>query len=177
MTIANQMANQRTVMVRSCAPLEAGPSALVNISLRGLDGDDGLMLGELLYAAYKGTIDDEGQSLEEAHDEAIETLQGRYGHIIWPASFIATGAADAADATDAEIAVSCCVVTDSEKFGPLIAFVATRPEFQKRGLARTLIAKSIDALRDVDVDLVTLVVTNGNEPAISLYRKLGFSDS
>ncbi|HEY9733357.1 MAG TPA: GNAT family N-acetyltransferase [Drouetiella sp.] len=158
-------------MVRSCAPLEAGPSALENIYVRGLDGDDGIMLGELLYVAYKGTIDDEGQSLEEAHSEAIETLQGRYGHIIWPASFIAT------EATDAEIAVSCCVVTDSEKFGPLLAFVATHPDFQKRGLARTLIAKSIDALRDVDVHLVKLVVTNGNESAMSLYRKLGFRDS
>jgi ribosomal protein S18 acetylase RimI-like enzyme len=162
------MTNKRTVMTRSCEPLEKRSDDLAGIAVRGLDGEDGTIIGNLLYFAYKGGVDDEGQSVEEARVEGVETLQGRYGAIIWPACFVATASANG------ENAVCCSVVTESERFGAFIAFVATHPDFQRRGLAGALMAKSIDALREVEVDRVTLVVTDANEHAVSLYRKLGF---
>ena len=155
-------------MTRQCEAFETRAANFSGVSTRALAVEDGAILGDLLYAAYKGTIDDEGQSQEEARSEGIETLQGRYGPVIWPACFIAT------EITAPSTAVCCCVVTDSEKFGPLIAFAATHPDFQKRGLAGALIALSVKALQDVDVATVSLVVTDDNEPAVSLYQKLGF---
>ena len=159
-------------MTRSTDALDVPPfrqpdSSTLNVRL--LSVDDGKNLGALLNRAYKGTIDDENESLEESWAEGIGTLQGKYGPLIWPASVFAV----AGDG----VAVSCSVVCESEKYGPLLAFAATDPAYQKRGLAGFLIAKSIESLRGLDVEKVQLVVTAGNDSAISLYRKLGFVEA
>jgi GNAT superfamily N-acetyltransferase len=142
--------------VRDCAPYV----------VREVKPDDGDLLGELLYAAYLGTIDYRDESLDDFKQELLETLFGRYGNMIWSASFVAL---------DGEgKAVSTCLVTDNEKLGPLLAFAASLPVCQKKGLATVLIKKSLLALKASSVSALTLVVTPGNRSAVSLYRKLGF---
>ncbi len=156
-------------MTRTTAPvheLQLRQFDLGLLSIRPVEGDDGKLLGSLLYCAYQGTVDDEGQTLEESWTEGIEILQGKYGLPIWPACFFAIG--------EEGNAVSCTIVTDEERHGPLLAFAATDPSYQKRGLAGRLISMSLDALRAVDVEKVALVVTDENRSAISLYKRLGF---
>ncbi len=75
---------------------------------------------------------------------------------------------------DSNQAVSTCLVTENEKLGPLLAFAASLPSCQKKGLATLLIKKSLQALQAEEVSALTLVVTPGNDNAVSLYKKLGF---
>src|SRR5271165_4713360 len=59
------------------------------VSVRNLTKEDKDILGDLLYFAYKGTIDDDGQSLEEAIVEADQTLKGKYGAALLNSSYVA----------------------------------------------------------------------------------------
>ncbi len=124
-----------------------------------------------MYASYLGTVDYEGETLEETLAAAESTLEGQYGAIIFDASFIAFQK----DKETFAIAVS--VLTDFEKTGPLLAFALTHPEFQKKGLSGHLIKLSTNSLNQLNQPKISLVVTSTNEPAVSLYRKLGFENS
>jgi ribosomal protein S18 acetylase RimI-like enzyme len=161
---------KRLLMSRaSCAlPSAAGACPLPPLVVRHVSPTDGQLLGRLLHAAYLGTIDDEGQSEEEAWQEAAETFMGRYGPMIWRGSFIVLA--------DETRAVSASVVTANEKLGTLLAFALTHPAYQKKGLASLLIEKSLDGLYAAAIGELSLVVTVGNDGAISLYRKLGFNE-
>jgi ribosomal-protein-alanine N-acetyltransferase len=52
--------------------------------------------------------------------------------------------------------------------------VATAPEYRRRGVARALMEASLAEGRARRCALATLEVRKGNEPAIGLYRSLGF---
>ncbi len=56
----------------------------------------------------------------------------------------------------------------------LIANVAVHPDYRRRGIARSLTARGIDAARRRNADSVWLQVREDNPPAIELYRSLGF---
>lgn len=135
--------------------------ALVLRNLRPADADK---LGQLLYDAYKGTVDDDGQTLNDARQEAEGTLTGKYGNAIFPASYVVLAE---------ETMVSACVVTHYKE-KPLVAFAATLPQYQGKGLARLAMKQSIRSLADEGHSEVRLVVTAANERAKNLYEQLGF---
>ncbi len=56
----------------------------------------------------------------------------------------------------------------------IIANVAVHPDYQRRGIARTLMRESLDYIRQVKGQLVLLQVERENQAAISLYQSLGF---
>lgn len=53
-----------------------------------------------------------------------------------------------------------------------IESVATHPDHQRRGLARRLVERAIDAIRERGGKTVTLKVRADNDPAYGLYRSL-----
>ncbi len=53
--------------------------------------------------------------------------------------------------------------------------LAVDPQFRRNGIAKLLVTTLIDHLRSRDVYCLTLEVRASNEPAISLYEKLGFT--
>jgi ribosomal-protein-alanine N-acetyltransferase len=57
-----------------------------------------------------------------------------------------------------------------------ILTVAIAPEFRGRGFGRPLLARHLDELRRRGVRRVHLEVEEGNEPALRLYRALGFAE-
>ena len=120
-------------------------------------------LGHLMHRAYKGTIDDENETLEQCIQEMRDTLAGKYGPLIDAASFVTF--------SDGRI-VSASIIT-FWKDEPLLAYSMTDPDYQRRGLAGSLIEKSIEALRATSMPHLFLVVTEGN-PAQKLYARLGF---
>ena len=124
------------------------------------------MFGELIYDAYKNTVDDHGESLDDAKKEARYTFDGGYGAVLWDNSF-------GLIVDDRLISVSLVTFFNDE---PLLAFVATKKEFQNRGFAELLVRESINSLCLSGHDLITLVVTKENIPAISLYNKLNFKN-
>ena len=54
--------------------------------------------------------------------------------------------------------------------------IAVHPEFRHRGFGEDLLRRALAAIRDLGGLFVVLEVRGSNEPAIRLYRKLGFSD-
>jgi len=55
-----------------------------------------------------------------------------------------------------------------------VAVVGVLPEYRKKGIARRLLTRSLDELRERAADKVTLGVIDRNVPAYALYRSLGF---
>ena len=52
--------------------------------------------------------------------------------------------------------------------------IAVAPEFRRQGVAEGLVDQLVDGLKGNNVSCLTLEVRVSNEPAISLYNKLGF---
>lgn len=55
-----------------------------------------------------------------------------------------------------------------------VAMVGVLPEYRRRGLARKLLTRSLEYLREREADKTTLGVIDRNVPAYSLYTNLGF---
>lgn len=126
--------------------------------------EDAQKLSILMDHAYRGTIDHEGETLEQCLDEMQGTLTGRYGPFLDFASFVIA---------EQDRIISASLVT-IWKEKPLLAFSMTDPSHQGKGYAGFLIERSITALAEKDYPHFYLVVTHGNDPAERLYRRLGF---
>lgn len=148
----------------TCASMKLTHKCEPPLMARQLQASDAEALGRLLHDAYKGTVDDDGQTLEQAIQEVKETFFGRYGAMTWAASHVVL---------DGDLIVCCSVVTNYQH-NPLIAFAATLPAYRGQGLCTQVMTESIRALARMGRPLVKLVVTEKNERALSLYRHLGF---
>ena len=135
---------------------------------RAVRRDDADALAILLFAAYRGTIDDEGDSFADALVEIEKTFRGGYGRFLPGCSYVLE---------EGEFLSSACLVSFFEPHeAPLVVFLMTRPEQKRRGLARLVLGRSMDALLEEGHDRLTLVVTDGNEPAQRLYASMGFTE-
>ena len=132
-------------------------------TIRNSDEED---LAILLYAAFRGTVDDEGETFSDAIAEIDSVFSGRYGKLLPGCSFVIE---------QGEFLASACLVSWFELHdAPLVVFTMTRPEFQRRGMSRVLLRHSVNALLAAGYDRLTLVVTESNEPAKRLYESIGF---
>jgi GNAT superfamily N-acetyltransferase len=138
---------------------EPASSILVRPVVRG----DLPSLGRVVHRAYRGTVDDEGETELDAIGELERTVNGKYGEFNWGASLVAD--------VDA-VPVSSTLVTSWQGF-PLLAFTVTLPEWQGRGIGNLLISQSAELLGGQGFHELRLVVTRTN-PAVHLYRKVGF---
>lgn len=57
-----------------------------------------------------------------------------------------------------------------------ISLVATLPEFQGRGMARTLVTEFVNEARKEHKRMIHLYAVASNRPAVSMYKKLGFEE-
>ena len=76
---------------------------------------------------------------------------------------------------DGQAASALIVTAWEDEEGALLAFSMTHPGHQRQNLAAYLIRESLNALWERGIRQLRLVVTEGNLPAISLYRKLRFT--
>lgn len=160
------MKNKRRMMALDLTALSARAEGAKEV--RRLVPEDAPALAKLMFDAYLGTIDDEGQPLEGAVAEVARTFAGDYGAMIWAASFVASSSA-------ASPLASASVVTLWRDV-PLLAFSMTAPASKRSGWAGRLIMASALALREIRYNEVVLVVTCGNDAAERLYEKLGFRE-
>lgn len=126
---------------------------------------DAAALAGLMLDAYRGTIDDGGETADDAAAEIARLWAGAYGPFDAPASEIILRDGAPASAT---------LITAYEG-APLVAFSMTRPAWQRRGLARAGLLRSLARLRDRGLPRARLAVTDGNTPAQALYAALGFT--
>ena len=127
------------------------------------DADD---LAILLHAAFRGTIDDEGETHADARKEIDKTFAGEYGLWLPECSFVLE---------QGEFLASACLISWYEpSAAPFVVFTMTRPEYKGQGMARYLLKRSINALIAQEYSHLELLVTDGNKPAQALYASLGF---
>ncbi|HMQ35475.1 MAG TPA: GNAT family N-acetyltransferase [Chloroflexaceae bacterium] len=145
-----------------------GPQEIVDAAdaagVRAARQADREPLAALLIAAYRGTVDDDGETLDDALAEIGRTLGGSYGPYLEPCSFLVE---------DEGRAVAASLVTRWTE-APLLAFVMVAPDFQRRGLGELVLRRSMAALWASGETELVLFVTDGNTPAQRLYERLGF---
>jgi len=135
-------------------------------SYRNISDKDIRSLGILMWESYQGTIDYEGETLEDAILEIHETINGKYGPLLERCSFFIEENGQA---------LSACLMTWSEEMKlPLLAFSMTHPDFKNQGMGTFLLKKGINALLIQGHKELYLVVTEGNIAARHLYEKIGF---
>ena len=132
--------------------------------LTTIDGWTADQLAPLLLDAYRGSADDDGEDLEGATGEVERTMTGVYGPLLTEASFVAV---------DGDRPVGAVLVTLWEE-RPLVAHVVVDPTVRRTGLGTELMNAAAAALAASDRTDLDLFVTEANEPAVRLYRSLGF---
>ena len=150
----------RYQMVRN---LESLPAANDSSSRPPRDSDR-LALAELMLNAYRGTIDDEGETLEDAMAEVDRTLGGAYGEFLGECSRVIERDG---------ILASACLITLFQG-SPWVSVSMTRPRYARQGLARGLMNECMRALQHRGYERIGLMVTKGNAPAEAMYRLMGF---
>jgi ribosomal protein S18 acetylase RimI-like enzyme len=131
---------------------------------RPIGTDDAPALGTLMLAAYRGTVDDEGESEADAIAEVKRTLAGEYGPLLPDCSFVV-------DDRGRIVGASMVTLFQSD---PFLTFLVVHPDMKRRGIGTSLFTASGNALLAAGYSEVDLFVTEGNVPAVNLYRKLGF---
>jgi GNAT superfamily N-acetyltransferase len=109
-------------------------------AIRAVREDDGGSLSHLMLESYRGTIDDEGETLGDAREEIRRMFAGEYGTFVPEASVVAE---------DGSRLGSASLVTLWEG-GPLLAFTMTHPDAKRRGLGVALgepLARAVARLR------------------------------
>jgi len=121
-------------------------------------------LAHLMLAAYRGAADDEGETIAEALQEVDSVLVSANRPFIPAASFV----------IEVDEALASASLVSLFRGGPLVTHVMTHPHYKRRGLGVSALLSSANALREHGWSTLSLYVTDSNEPALALYRKLGF---
>ena len=131
------------------------------IAFRTVVHDDGPGLATLMLDAYRGTIDDEGETIDAAVREVHRFFAGRP---LLLASFVARAG---------ESLVGACLVTLIADV-PLVAYVMTASGWKRQGIGAALVQRSLDALAGSGHAVVRAAITEGNEPSERMCRRAGF---
>ncbi len=144
------------------APLQRA-AAPADARARPPTSADAAALAQLMLAAYRGSIDDEGETLADAVAVLGQLFDGEFGAMMWSCSEVVEHAGALVAATLVTLYAG----------SPFVAFSMTAPASQRQGLARAGLQRAMARLADGDEPLLRLVVTAGN-PAERLYESLGF---
>ena len=140
------------------------PSPGGGAGARPFDSADLDALAPLMLRAYRGTVDDEGETVEQAADELRKTTQGAYGEFLPACSMVVERGG----------ALRAAALLTRQQGRPLVAFTFTDPDFGRQGLARACMDAAMAALYAQGERELRLVVTLANLPALRLYERLGF---
>ena len=124
-------------------------------------------LARLFSEGYRGTIDDEGETLGDAREAAREFLGYLYGKLLVDGSFVLEA--------DGEPAGLALVSREGDDTAWLLE-VVVHPGYRGQGLGRALIQASMNACLEQGIAEMHLMVTLGNVPAEGLYRRMGFAE-
>jgi RimJ/RimL family protein N-acetyltransferase len=157
---------RRRMIASSCAI--GPPDGLgLSLSVREPTPNDREPLAALMLEAYRGTIDFDGdETLEIALNEVDSFFAGRSGPPLVEHSRIAL---------DGDAIVSVSLISLYEGL-PLVAYTYTDPAWKGRGAGTALLRASMASVCAGGFDQIGLFVTPGNQPAESIYERLGFVD-
>lgn len=145
---------------RRVHPVAAPLDVTSEPGVRVASDDDRHALADLVLDAYRGTVDDEGEGLAEAHEAVDGWLDRR---IVECSVVIQEG--------DRIVAMSFAITVDG---GVYIDPVATAAEWKRRGLGRRAVGASLRRLHDAGIDDIGATITDGNVASERLFASLGF---
>lgn len=130
------------------------------------DPADKRLLAELMLAAYYGTIDYDGETIEDALKEIESYYAGlsnqhwlRYSWLVF---------------LEDELAGACLVDFWQERNVPLIAYIMTAPRWKSKHLATITLLRSLQELLNNQYTEVRAVITESNEPSEKVFTRVGF---
>lgn len=124
---------------------------------------DAEALAALMLDAYRGSIDDDGETLTEA----LAEVRGYFARPAWLAT-------SALGRTGAGVAGACLVEWWPAVGAPLIGYVMTAARWKGRGVARALLQNSLASLAAAGQVEVWAVITAGNTASETLFQRAGF---
>ena len=124
---------------------------------------DSKELAPLFHSAYHGSVDDEGETLQD-WGEIIEDIKAdKFGERIDDASFIICKNGE----------LTSGIILGLENDYPYIISLVKAPTYKRQGLATKLILSASKVLKEKYKELI-LYVNENNINAIDLYIKMGF---
>lgn len=143
------------------------PTQIDGVTVRSVQHKDAEALAVLMIEAYRGTIDYDGETVEDARGEVAAFLAGeRGGPALLAQSYLAE--------VDGNVAAATLVTAWNDRNCPLIAYVMTDAAWKQQGLGRLLVTESLAALHRQGYGEVRAVITAGNDPSERLFLGLGF---
>jgi len=137
------------------------------LELRPVQTADAPAIADLMIDAYRGTIDYDGETLEDALAEVHAFLAGERGGQPWlTISCLAF--------VDDRLVGACLVGEWSERQLPLIAYVLVRADWKRRGVGRQMLSSVLNILKEKGFLEVRAVITEGNKPSENLFQQMGF---
>ncbi len=121
-------------------------------------------LAALMIASYTGTIDYDGENLEDALGEIQAYFNGASGEPLLDASWLCF---------DGETLASAILISLWEG-NPLVAYVMTAAAYKGQGWGRAILHKSLIDLQTQGYSQVRAVITEGNLPSETIFKKIGF---
>ena len=121
-------------------------------------------LAQLMIAACRGAVDDEGETLDDARAVMARLFAGEFGGMLWSLS----------EVVERQGQVVAATLLTLWQGGPFVAFMFTHPAHQRQGLARAGLRRAFKRLAAGEEPALHLVVTQGNTRAEALYDSLGF---
>ena len=129
-------------------------------TVRPVEATDRDQLAVVILAAYRGTIDDEG----EGHAAALDAVDDWLARRVRAHSVVLDQAGEIA-------ALSFVVIVAGRHY---IDPVATAPGHKRHGLGRTAVETSLRSLHAAGIEDVGAVITDGNTASERLFTGLGF---
>ena len=139
---------------------DQGHSEGSKVETRSIAPTDRDALAQLMLDAYMGTIDYEGETINEALDEVDAWFDGS---ALLEHSYVAI----------ANSRLVSAILTMSMDEGPFIAIVMTDPAYKNAGLGRTVTERSLESLANAGHVHVAFYITEGNTPSERLFESLG----
>ncbi|WP_420453836.1 GNAT family N-acetyltransferase [Ilumatobacter sp.] len=118
-------------------------------------------LAALMLDGYRGTIDDEGESFEDA----LEAIDHYLAHALRQHSLVVVE-------RDRIIAVACVVIVDSVHYVDPVVVASDR---KRDGIGRRAVAALLDSLADEGITEVGATITDGNSASERLFVGVGFT--
>jgi RimJ/RimL family protein N-acetyltransferase len=144
----------------------AAPDPFAEATWRNPSAADKQILADLMLASYRGSIDDDGETIEDAMKEVESYYSGLLNQSWLQYSWLIF--------LDNELACACLVDFWIERNVPLVAFIMTAPRWKGKHLATAALLCSLQKLVDKNHTEVRAVITEGNIPSEKIFTRIGF---
>lgn len=165
-------AHEREYLARDAVADDTAPIGHSRVRLRPWDDADFGRVAEVVYQAYRGTVDAKLNCQYRSRDGCTDLLDA-LTQTVWCGRFDPDCTRVAEDAETHRV----CGVAVATRISDLCAHlgqVSVLPVYQGEGIGRALVRAVIDAAARAGIRRCSLAVTSANRTAAHLYRDLGF---